>query len=248
MYTTLERMLTLGMSIVLANDGSVDAYPRSAVLVRNFPAYGQFADLPVKPVDQRGSPPLLVYVGSVTEDRGGTLYLQLARELLRRNRDFRMKIIGPAEPAYSKRLTALVDEWKLADHVSISARLEFREAMAIAADASIGLCLLAPVPNYTSCLATKILEYMMVGTPVLASDFPHWRPYVSGEGAGRMVDPTNLAAAADAAEQMLSSPSELRTMGERGAAAVRERYNWSTEFAELRRRYSAILGKSAQTR
>jgi glycosyltransferase involved in cell wall biosynthesis len=99
------------------------------------------------------------------------------------------------------------------------------------------------MPNYTFCLAGKMVEYMMCGTPVLCSRFEHWRPYVEDERTGMMVDPNNIDEIVKVCERMLIDPDELAAMGKRGMETVRTKYNWDTEFKVLLRCYEDLLKK-----
>lgn len=244
-YRVVEKLLTPGQQFVLANENCVPFYPPSACLVRNYPL---LRDSPKAANDEERfsrRPPLLVYIGGVSEDRGALLYVDLVQGLAARGIDVRLMIIGPASASFGRRLTAYIADTGTASRVTLTGRLESAAAMAHAAEAAIGLCLLYPSPNYTTCLATKILEYMMVGTPVLASDFAHWRPYVIGERAGRLADPGNLDEVVEMCAAMLADPAELRAMGARGADAARERYHWGSEFEALTACYHRLLEMTA---
>ncbi len=113
--------------------------------------------------------------------------------------------------------------------------------MTIVAGATIGLCILYPEPNYKSCLATKILEYMLAGVPVLCSDFDVWRPYVEDTGSGRMVDPEDIEEVFTTCCEMLDDKAGLAQMAENGGRAVRDKFNWNVEFAGLLRCYENCL-------
>lgn len=240
-YRAVERCLRPGLCLVLANESSAAHYPAHAVVVRNFPDAAA-ADLgEVQPVSRRPRPPLLLYVGAVTEDRGALLYPRMLRGLLDRGCDARLQIVGPAEPRLAQRLTAEIARLNLSDRAAYLGPLPFAQAMNLAAEATLGLCLLMPMPNYTTCLATKILEYMMCGTPVLASAFDHWRPYVEGVASGRMANPLNEAHVIETARAMLSDAAALDAMGDAGRRAGRERFNWSSEFTALTALYEDML-------
>ncbi len=83
----------------------------------------------------------------------------------------------------------------------------------------------------------------MLGTPVLASNFDVWQPYVEGERTGLMVDPNNIDQVVKVCERMLSDPDELAAMGKRGMEVVRTKYNWDTEFKVLLQCYDDLLKK-----
>ena len=244
-YSIMERLLTPGQVMVLANEGWAPRGGSKKYLVRNFPHLSDHSVNHVTPVSSRLRPPLLVYVGGLSEDRGGDLYVELASELRRNGREFNMKLIGPAMPGYERELRDRITKLDLMDRVQLTGRMEHAEAMRLVSDATIGLCLLMPAPNYTTCLATKILEYMMLGTPVLASAFDAWRPYVEGEGSGLMANPLDLSQVVAMCERMLDDPAQLDVMGRRGAEAVQSRYNWASEFKELERCYRELLNPSA---
>lgn len=239
-YRLVERLFIAGQTIVVANEHCMRDYPRRSYLVRNYPLLDDRVLRSVPATKPPSAVPLLVYVGGVAHIRGAEVYMALARELAARQHDFRMHIVGPYSSAYGRYLESLRDEWGLNDRVVLPGRVDWVEAMQLAAQATIGLCLLLPVPNYTVCLATKIIEYMMVGTPVLASNFDVWRPYVEGEGVGRLANPGDVDEVTDVCEAMLAAPEQLEEMGRRGIQAVRDKYNWSSEFAQLLDCYSQL--------
>jgi hypothetical protein len=102
-----------------------------------------------------------------------------------------------------------------------------------AAGAGVGLVTLLPQPNYLESLPTKLFEYMAMGIPVLASDFPLWRRLVETSGAGRVTAPSP-GPVAEALVAMCSDPARLRRHGEAGRAAYQEHYRWEVESRNLR--------------
>jgi glycosyltransferase involved in cell wall biosynthesis len=242
LYRLIERLFTPGQVLVLANELSAPDYGSSAYVVRNYPLLAKpFTDEPI-PVKERPEPPLLIYVGAMSRDRGADIYIELAHRLSQRERPFRMTLIGPcAVPAYETHLRDRIAAHHLDDKVTLMGRTEFHEAMKHVAQATIGLCVLLPTPNHKISLATKILEYMMLGTPVLASNIEAWRKYVEDERSGVMVNPDDIEDVIRGCERMLDNPAELAAMGQRGVEAARTKYNWSTEFETLLRCYDELL-------
>jgi glycosyltransferase involved in cell wall biosynthesis len=81
---------------------------------------------------------------------------------------------------------------------------------------------------------------MAAGIPVVASDFPQVRDVVEGSGAGVVADTTKPAAIAAAIERVLADPEMMRRMGERGRAAVSERYHWGASAQRLLEVYAVL--------
>lgn len=238
-YRGLERVLTLGQTKVVANAHQVQDY-RDGILVQNYPLL-ETRVIPKERCFGENGVPALVYLGNVSAIRGAFTYIELADQLQQRGYPFTMTLIGEHPQAFGEELQALIQARGLAECVTVTGRLDWYAAMQIVSRATIGLCLLEPVPNYTSCLATKILEYMMVGTPVLASNFDVWRPFVEGEGVGFMVDPTHLDEVVTTCERLLSDTTTLGDMSRRAQRVVAEKYNWKREFMKLLACYEKLL-------
>lgn len=113
-------------------------------------------------------------------------------------------------------------------------------AAGIYARCRAGLATLHPVGHYPNALAVKMFEYMVSGIPVICSDFPVWREIVEENGCGLVVDPHDPRAIAEAIQFILDHPEDARRMGENGARAVREKYNWDQEEKKLLSTYRSL--------
>lgn len=242
-YKSLERIFIPGQALVLASPYSTLDYPSTSYLVRNYPLINEDLLRLANEHKRHTDVPLLVYVGSVAKIRGAMVYVELAGKLAERGYDFRMEIVGPYTKKLGRELKSKIETLHLQNKVVLTGRMDWPQAMQLISQATIGMCLLLPVPNYKASLATKILEYMMLGTPVLASNFDCWRDFVEGERTGMMADPAKMDEVVEVCEQMLNDPDELVAMGKRGIEAVRLKYNWSTEFKELLRCYNDLLSR-----
>lgn len=174
-------------------------------------------------------PVRVLYVGGLSRFRGILVALEAVR-LARRRVPLRLELVGwVMEAEVGRAIAAAVAEgWCL--HVP---RLSQEALAQHAAGAGIGLVTLLPRPNYLEALPTKLFEYMALGVPILASDFPLWRRLVEGSGAGRVTAP-EAHAVAEALVQMSSDPPGLARYAEQGRAAYRERYRWEVEADNLR--------------
>lgn len=241
-YNIIEMICLKGVSLILANDRSLEEY-KHGYLVRNFPGIDEELMANSPDIKKRLEKPLLVYAGGVWKSRGALIYVELAKQLVKKEIDFHLMLIGPYIEPSDLKLKTKICELNLQGKITVTGFMDYQELMKYVSKAVIGLAILEPSPNHSFCLAGKMLEYMMCGTPVLCSDFNHWRPYVTGEKTGLMVDPENMKEIVDACQRMLSDPDELAAMSERGMEAVRSKYNWETEFENLLKCYNDLLKK-----
>jgi glycosyltransferase involved in cell wall biosynthesis len=117
--------------------------------------------------------------------------------------------------------------------------LPHRRAMEIAGGASAGLSLLHDLPNYADSLPTKVIEYLEMGLPVVASDLPGTRAAVAGRGGVALVPPGDPAAAAGALDAILAG-GEARRAAAAQAPSLRESLVWPDD--EVRRVYGTAAG------
>jgi glycosyltransferase involved in cell wall biosynthesis len=117
------------------------------------------------------------------------------------------------------------------------------EALKIAASANLGLALFQPVPAYLYVgeNTLKIFEYMLFGIPVMASNFPNLRKIIENEACGVVVDPTDPRKIAEQVVAVMKSPDRSKEMGQRGAKAVVEKYNWAHCAKTLLQLYEDVL-------
>lgn len=198
--------------------------PESTRVVHNYPR-ALFCVPPRAPDPHR-----VLYMGGLSRGRGILLVLEAMRLARARVPDLRLELVGwILEPEVGRAVAEAGREgWCL--------HLPTLEATALAdhaAGAGIGLVTLLPQPNYLESLPTKLFEYMALGIPVLASDFPLWRRMVEESGAGQVVSP-EPGPLAQALLAMARDPAALLAHARRGRAAYLERYRWEAEAPNLR--------------
>ena len=110
-------------------------------------------------------------------------------------------------------------------------------------DCRIGLAVLQPIGQYVDVLPTKLFEYMSLGIPVVAADYPLCREVVEGSRCGLVVDPTDFRAIGKAISALAADPEQAKAMGERGKTQVAVRYSWAVEEKALLAVYSRLAAK-----
>ena len=96
-------------------------------------------------------------------------------------------------------------------------------------------------------VATKLFEGMAVGLAVLVSDLPGRGDVVRREECGLAVEPT-VAGHLEGVRRLLADRAATGLMGERGRAAVAERYCWEAVEHRLVDFYAELLARHRDTR
>jgi len=175
-------------------------------------------------------PDRVVFVGALTEVRGIRTMLAAVREVRRRRQALALELYGPVSDAsLAPEVAQAVSEGWCAH----SAWEEPGRLARLCRGAGVGLLPYLPVPDHLEALPTKFFEYMAMGIPVLASDFPLWRGILAASGAGRVAAPVPEAYAA-ALGALLADPAALSAHALRGLEAYRSSYRWETERENLR--------------
>jgi glycosyltransferase involved in cell wall biosynthesis len=224
-------------------DGVVAATPRittrfptvKTITVQNFPYLSQTTKNPVIPYQQREG--IVAYVGIVSAPRGAKEMLE-AMALVPRQFNARLKIAGIFDPVALEGEARSLPGW---EHVDLLGWQKHEDAMTMLREARMGIILFHPIPNHTEAQPNKLFEYMSVGLPVIASNFPLWRRVVEETQCGLLVDPLNPKAIAEAIQWLLEHPGEAEEMGKRGQKAIREQYNWDVEAHKLLNVYEKIM-------
>ena len=222
-------------AIVLAEDSYLPQYTRcrEALIIHNYP-------LLTSPGEEATANTFhAVYVGGVTEHRGASTMVEAAANLYRRGASLHWIVAGPIRPRELER--DLREAAAKIPGFDIVGAVPYEEAQKLIAGAHVGLAVLKPIPNYIESLPTKLLEYMMAGIPVIASDFPLWREMVVGNECGLVVDPLDPEAISGAIEYLMQHPEDAREMGENGRQAVEKKYNWDREAKKLTDLYERLL-------
>ena len=215
-------------TVTLAEAGYRRLFRRDHPVFPNFPAAGS-----LPPLAPDGG--YLAYVGDITEERGA-LDMVEAAALLRDRRPLRL--IGRCRPGLAGRLRRRAAELGLA--LEMTGALPHGAAMEAVAGAAAGISLLRDLPNYARSMPTKVIEYLALGLPVVASDLPGTREALAGRDGVALVPPGDPAAAASALDALVGGAA--RRAAAAAAPALRESLVWPDQ--EVQRTYlEAVQGE-----
>ena len=225
-------------------DGIVTATPTIAkrfpqqktITVHNFPIEGELVS--AQPIPYAERPLLAAYVGQLEAIRGIKNIIQ-AMAMLPDTLNARLALMGRFDPPELEGELSQLPGWECVKFLGRRSREDVASLLSLA---RVGLVLLPPRQNFLEGYPVKLFEYMSVGIPVIASDFPLWRKIVDNIGCGILVDPLDPKAIAEAILWMFEHPEEAEAMGRRGQKEVHVKFNWAGEAKKLRMLYEQLCG------
>jgi len=191
---------------------------------------------------QRQPQKRIIYLGGMARIRGLIEVVEAFALVVKTHPDWELYLVGSSRPvSFEQELKDLAQKLGLAAQVKFVAWVPYEEKERLSCQASMGVITYLPCANNTSCLPNKLFDYMLVGLPVVASNFPLYKEVVESSHCGLTVDPTEPEAIARALEYLIEHPHEAQQMGENGRHAVLEKYNWEKESQRLLQIYEAVL-------
>lgn len=136
---------------------------------------------------------------------------------------------------YRPQLEALIARRGLGDRVDLHGRVAMDDLPGLIAGSDLGLVPTLPEPYLQLSLSTKLLEYVAMGLPVIASDLGTFRAHFDGQAIA-YVPGGDVAALAEAIKQAAADPAALQARVEEAARQVAP-YAWSIQ----RNRYLAVV-------
>jgi glycosyltransferase involved in cell wall biosynthesis len=184
----------------------------------------------------------IIYLGGMARIRGMVELIEAFALVVRKHPDWELCLVGSSRPAsFAQELKDLAGKLGVEANVKFIPWVPYEEKERWSSQAAMGVITYLPCANNTSCLPNKLFDYMLVGLPVVASDFPLYQDVVERNHCGLTVDPTRPAEIARALEYLIEHSGEAGQMGENGRRAVLETYNWEKESRKLLHIYDTVL-------
>jgi glycosyltransferase involved in cell wall biosynthesis len=221
------------------------------VTLPNYPRFARFRDATPLPaaIDRSAVPGVagrlkLIYIGSLTRNRGVDLMLDVLRQV----------------PEVELYLGGTFSNPELETEVAAAADRDLRGRLHL-----LGRVPPADVPGWLACadvawvparkttqyarptVATKLFEGMAAGLAVLVSDLPGRGEVVRTEECGLVVEPT-VQGHLEGVRRLVADGASVQAMGERARAAVEARYSWEVIESRLVDFYAELLARCRGTR
>jgi glycogen(starch) synthase len=177
--------------------------------------------------------PLLVYVGGLALARG----VDLAVRALPRLPGVHLVLVAPDDDANLTLLRALAAQLSVAERLHVVPYVAPDEVVDYVRGADVGLMPQRHRPNHEISLASKYLEYVQAGLPLVVSDVRAMSAYTRAHGLGEVFavgvgDEPDAAALAGAAARVLADPERYRT-AYRAAGSILEVLRWEEQARVL---------------
>jgi len=234
-FNFIEKWAALRLDyIIVATDSMVREFKKNKVVaIRNFPLLKI-----IRPKSKFNfESPTVIYVGGLSEERGISEMVQ-AMEYLDSSKNVKLILYGKFYPeSYQDKVKRL----RGFNKVVYLGWIRSEEVWLKMTQATIGIACFQPVENHINAMPNKLFEYMAMGLPVIASNFPLWKEIVEGNKCGLTVNPLNPREIAEAVEYLIEHQDEAKKMGENGRKAVLEMYNWKNESKKLLKIYEELI-------
>ena len=140
------------------------------------------------------SPLQLIYVGSISMDRGRDVMLEAMAIVKQFGNIAHLTIVGANEVQYQY-CHNLVKKLQIIDLVTIHLRIPGGEIPNMLKQADAGLCIWQDLPWYRFNPPTKLFEYLVAGLPVMACNIETHTQYVKDEFNGMIFEYNSVSLA-----------------------------------------------------
>lgn len=171
---------------------------------------------------------LAVYTGGIQRSRGLQIVFEAIPEIVKKIPQFTFIIIGAGYAA--EQLKTIARKKGIDKYISWVGWVNHEELFQYINAANVGVIPHYRSPHVDTTIPNKIFDYMACRLPVIASDAPPMQRIVEETGAGLIFTSGDSV---DLAKSILRIFASQEKYGERGNAAVHEKYNWSVDEKRL---------------
>jgi len=186
--------------------------------------------------------PCVVYLGTLNKIRRLDFLIRVFAKVRTCVPAARLYIVGRGDdPTDEMFLESEVARLNLQSAVVFVGHLPQAEALRFVREADVCVSPFYPTPILNSTSPTKLVEYMAVGTAVVANDHPEQKRVIEESGAGYCV-PYEEQPFADGIVKLLEDPAAARSMGQRGRRYVLEHRAYGAIASTVEKRLLEIVG------
>lgn len=162
--------------------------------------------------------------------------LELIESLILLTNSTQLKFIGPIREDEKDLMIKFAAQKNVTARVKYFKPVPYNEIRSHTLIASVGVCLYKKLDFNIQTFVTssnKIYEYAACGLPVIVSDFPNCREYLSSEPWVRFADPDNPNSIASAVQDIISDFDNYKAMCLASRRAFEKKFNYESAFSPL---------------
>ena len=183
----------------------------------------------------------VLYIGSISEDYGSYLILDIAREIKTRKSNININIVdyfGHNDKLRKEFLSAIRLE---SLNINILDRVPSSLMGEILSQGCIGISPMLNTSNKKIAYPTKIFEYFSYNLAVIASDVGYTRHILKDGQLGVLITENDIVQWVDAIENLISDEKLRHQYTVKARTALSEDYSWDLEKKELIKYVSALI-------
>ncbi|MDO6657208.1 glycosyltransferase family 4 protein [Anaerobacillus sp. 1_MG-2023] len=238
-YVGIEKLALMKISGVIYTTEEIGRRYRryNGCKIENYPLKQMFPE-----ASKEKNKNQLIYLGGITKIRGVLQLLEGFGEVVKKAPDAKLLFLGSFEStAFKDEVDQLINKLGIDLNVTFISRVPYEQISAYVERSAIGVLPYLPYPNHLVALPNKLFEYMAASNAIIASNFSHYAKVIENSQGGLVINPEDPKDIAMKLNQLLSSPSKTKELGENARRAFENTYNWSCEEKKLLEFYHAIF-------
>jgi glycosyltransferase involved in cell wall biosynthesis len=219
---------------------TIDTLP---TIVPNFPLKSYFTfDVNWEAlITQRWQDIVLFYRGTISD---ASAMKEMVASAAMIARESKIQFIGFLSEANAAELTDYVEQNSQADRFNYLGIVPYEQLQPYTLNATVGFALYKNTSFDRVACATacnKIYEYAACGLPIIVSDFPSYRNYLSGESWVHFADPEDPKSISLAIEDILRDFENYRKMCLAARQSFEEKFNYETVFTPILHKIEELI-------
>ncbi len=237
-YSTVYRFVEKFASkffdgLITATDHIHTLFPKEkSIVVHNYPENNN-----IRLNRNNTIPNSLVFIGGLTPIRGIEEMLK-AVVISQDKLPIEIHIYGQfTDMDYEKKIMSIYNY----EYIHFHDVLPMNEMYQKVSQYSAGIICYLPLPNHIESMPNKIFEYMMLGLPIIGTNFPLWKKIIDENGCGLTCNSSNSKEISDCILSLFSDANELENKARTSSIVYNNHYSWGNEKQLLLNFYSSFL-------
>ncbi|MHA1251157.1 MAG: glycosyltransferase family 4 protein [Candidatus Helarchaeota archaeon] len=183
---------------------------------------------------------IILYEGNITQKRGIETLIKSIFLVKKKIKNIKLILIGNISNKYKFIINKIVNDLNLTKNVILTGFVDYKKVPAFISIADICVSPLYPIISYQISSPLKILEYLSMEKPVIASDIYAHRLLIKNYYNGQLVEPKNPIALANAITYILENYEDCKKWGKNGRKMILKKYTWKIKTKELLKTYKRV--------